>query len=303
MKCILLEIVFSHLVLNKDTIDPSCNCKNGFLQRKRDTMQTDAAGNPCGCNFQRTTSRDTLRELPLSALKERVTALESEIKQLKTDVDHQTDKNRTALSKRKEVVANMWKDQAKIENQTEDADEQRSKKMKAQSENVKKKEKRLEELNEKLIKLRKEWGTINNDVTVELAKMATCPGCSGEKLAFVEDKEEPMDFVLKIERLELERNELQKEQMDNQSNFMAKMRQLDTEQEQVEQKADRYNSLEAKYQRQDEKRKKLIKDQIQILDPVIKDREDAVSRTETSIEKAQDHLNQLKKEISKCCKA
>lgn len=299
MKFLFIGSTIAHLTLS---VDP-CDCKTGFLQRTdSNILKTDEEGNPCGCNFQRTTSRDTLQGLPLPALRERVSALESETQQLKTDVEHQTEKNRAALTKRKKQVDQMWNDQAKLENKTEDEDEKRALKIKAHSGDVKEKEQKLEKLNEELSTLRKEWNTINGDVTVELAKMGSCPGCNAKKFLLLDSKEEPMDLVLKIERLELERNALQKEQMDNQSGFMAEMRQLDAEQEKVENKADRYASLEKKYRLQDDKRKKLIKDQINILDPVIKDREDAVARTKSSIEKAKGHMDNLKAEIVKCCK-
>lgn len=262
--------------------------------------------NPCGCNFQKVTSRDDLRKMPMAQLRQLLAKLEKENTQLKTDIETRQDENKKDLTAKRTQNEALWKKQQEFENKTEDADEARGTKLHEHSQDVKSKEDELEKLNKELAELRGEWYHINEEVAVQLARMADCPGCSsGKKLSLVRKHagyEEPMDVILQIERAELKKNSLLKEQADDSQNYNAEVARYDHEKQKAEEKMNKDESQADKYRRLDEKRKKLIQDQLDILEPVIKDRQAAVKRTKKSLEDARTHVKTLADQIAKCCK-
>jgi len=294
--------------------DP-CDCSGhgNFLQRDSEAVRpwktflpiSKGSDNPCGCDFQKTTSRDDLQKMPMANLRQLLAKLEEENEQLKTDVETQEEEHKKELAAKKKLVAELFKKQQEFENKTEDSDEARGSKIHEHAQDVKAKEEEMEKLNKELSQLRGEWYNINQEVSVQLAQMADCPACSGKKLSLVKKHsnfEEPMDLILQIERLEMKKNSLLKEQGDGLKRFNSEVRRYDHEKELADQKMSKYISQADKYRRLDEKRQKLIKEQLDILAPVLKDREAAVTRTKKSLEDARNHLKDLSEQIAKCCK-
>eukprot|EP00397_Hematodinium_sp_SG-2012_P057001 GEMP01070855.1.p1 GENE.GEMP01070855.1~~GEMP01070855.1.p1 ORF type:complete len:346 (+),score=90.16 GEMP01070855.1:108-1040(+) len=294
-------------------IDDPCSCGGGFLEvRPWKTFIPGAAesSNPCGCNFEKLTSRDELLNLPVPELRKRLTTLTEKNKALEDALETEKKEHRKELEARTKQVEELWKEEHDTRVSAENADDARSVKLHEHASKVKNIEDKVAKLNDDLSNLRHEWSHVNDEVVVQLAGLAKCPRCTGEELALLRkehvslvrkhqslDVEQPMELVLEIGRLEMKRNSLMKQQTEEQRSYGSEFRRLDKEKEKATQTLEHQQLSAKRYKQQDAKRTQLIKRQLEILEPVTKDREEAIARMRQSIKK----MNEQLKLIKKCC--